>query len=72
MTGLTAAAATRERVGHVEVGYLDGEAYQIRVRGHRVRVDQPVDAHGADSAPTPTELFVASLGTCVASPTSTR
>jgi putative redox protein len=29
-------------------------------------VDQPVEGGGADSAPTPTELFVASLATCVA------
>jgi putative redox protein len=29
-------------------------------------VDQPVDAGGEDTAPTPTELFVASLTACVA------
>jgi putative redox protein len=61
MTESTAVTAQR-----VDVGYLDGEAYEIVVRGHRVRVDQPVDARGADSAPTPTELFVGSLGACVA------
>jgi putative redox protein len=55
--------ATAERV---EVAYLRGEAYEIRVRGHRVRVDQPADAGGDDGAPTPTELFVASLAACVA------
>jgi len=51
---------------HVDVGYLDGEAYEIDVRGHRVRVDQPVADGGKDSGPTPTELFVASLSACVA------
>jgi putative redox protein len=50
----------------MEVGYLDGEAYEIAVRGHRIVVDQPQDAGGADTAPTPTELFVASLASCVA------
>ncbi len=50
----------------MEVGYLDGEAYEIAVRGHRIVVDQPPDAGGADTAPTPTELFVASLASCVA------
>ena len=50
----------------MEVGYLDGEAYEIAVRGHRIVVDQPLDAGGADTAPTPTELFVASLASCVA------
>jgi uncharacterized OsmC-like protein len=29
-------------------------------------VDQPADAGGGDSAPTPTELLVASLASCVA------
>ncbi|SRR6266545_5032942 len=48
------------------VGYLGGEAYEIQIRGHRVRVDQPAEAGGDDSAPTPTELFVGSLAACVA------
>jgi uncharacterized OsmC-like protein len=52
--------------GHVDVGHLDGEAYEIRVRGHHIGVDQPVDAGGTDKAPTPTELFAASLAACVA------
>jgi putative redox protein len=49
----------------VDISYLDGEAYEIQVRGHRVRVDQPAGV-GDDSAPTPTELFVGSLAACVA------
>lgn len=36
------------------------------VRGHRVVVDQPTDDGGEDTAPTPTELFVAGLASCVA------
>jgi putative redox protein len=58
--------ATATTTEHVDVGYLDGEAYEIRVRDHRVRVDQPADLGGDDTAPTPTELFVASLAACVA------
>jgi uncharacterized OsmC-like protein len=50
----------------VEVGYLDGEAYEIRVRGHQARIYQPATVGGADSAPTPTELFVGPLAVCVA------
>jgi uncharacterized OsmC-like protein len=61
----TAGRAPRE-AQQLDVGYLDGEAYEIRIRGHRVRVDQPAHAHGADTAPTPTELFVGSLAACVA------
>ncbi len=51
---------------HLQVRFVNGEQYEVQVRGHRVRVDQPVDAGGTDAAPTPTELFVASLATCVA------
>jgi uncharacterized OsmC-like protein len=50
----------------VDVSYVDGEAYEIGVRDHRVRVDQPVPDGGDDRAPTPTELFVGSLAACVA------
>ena len=50
----------------MDVQFVAGEAYEVRVRGHRVLVDQPADAGGDDRAPTPTELFVASLAMCVA------
>ncbi len=46
--------------------FVTGESYEVDIRGHRVLVDQPPAAGGEDSAPTPTELFVASLATCVA------
>lgn len=50
----------------MEVSFMHGEAYEIAVRGHRVAVDQPAEAGGQDTAPSPTELFVASLASCVA------
>jgi putative redox protein len=50
----------------MDVRFVAGESYEVSVRGHRVLVDQPEDAGGQDTAPTPTELFVASLATCVA------
>ena len=50
----------------MDVRFVSGEAYEVAVRGHRLLVDQPADSGGDDSAPTPTELFVASLATCVA------
>jgi putative redox protein len=50
----------------MDVRFVAGESYQVTVRGHHVVVDQPADGGGQDSAPTPTELFVASLATCVA------
>jgi putative redox protein len=50
----------------LDVRFVAGEAYEVAVRGHRLVVDQPADAGGHDSAPTPTELFVASLASCIA------
>jgi len=48
------------------VGYLGGDRFVIEIRGHTVIVDQPLDAGGTDTAPTPTELLVAALASCVA------
>ncbi len=53
-------------VHQMDVRFVAGESYEVSVRGHQVLVDQPADAGGQDTAPTPTELFVASLATCVA------
>ena len=50
----------------MEVSPLGGESYEIAVRGHRIVVDQPASEGGEDTAPTPTELFVGSLASCVA------
>lgn len=50
----------------IEVSHVDGDAYAVEIRGHRLLVDQPEEAGGQDTAPTPTELFAASLATCVA------
>lgn len=61
----TSVVASRPAAERIDVAHVDGEVYEIRVRGHRIRVDQPVGL-GNDSAPNPTELFVASLASCVA------
>ena len=50
----------------LHVRHLLDDRFAIDVRGHTVQVDQPVDAGGTDAAPTPTELFVAGLASCVA------
>jgi uncharacterized OsmC-like protein len=48
------------------VHHLDGDRFAIDVRGFTLLVDQPTGAGGSDTAPTPTELFVAGLASCVA------
>jgi putative redox protein len=49
----------------IEVTYVRGDQLRIQVRGHEIVTDQPVEDGGDDIAPTPTELFVASLAACV-------
>jgi putative redox protein len=48
------------------VASLGGDRHRITVRGHELIVDQPCEAGGEDAGPTPTDLFVASLASCVA------
>jgi len=50
----------------MRVEHRGGDQFDISVRGHVITVDQPVKDGGDDTAPTPTELFVASLASCVA------
>ena len=54
------------QAGQIAVRHLDGDRFAIGIRGHTINVDQPVDAGSADTAPTPTELLVASVAGCVA------
>jgi uncharacterized OsmC-like protein len=55
-----------EAVGRLRVDHEAGDRFRIAVRQHTLSVDQPEADGGEDSAPTPTELFVASLAACVA------
>jgi uncharacterized OsmC-like protein len=63
---MTALLPSPGDIAQLDVRFVAGEAYEVAVRGHRVLVDQPAEAGGQDAAPTPTEIFVASLATCVA------
>ncbi|HEY8986567.1 MAG TPA: OsmC family protein [Streptomyces sp.] len=53
-------------VHRLEVIHVEGDVYTVDIREHHLRVDQPLTAGGTDTAPTPTELFAASVATCVA------
>jgi uncharacterized OsmC-like protein len=48
------------------VDHEAGDRYRIDVRGHVLHCDQPLPDGGTDTAATPSELFVASLASCVA------
>jgi putative redox protein len=49
----------------MRVRWQGDDCFDIQVREHTITVDQPVEVGGADVGPTPTELFVASLASCV-------
>lgn len=53
-------------MARIRVAHRFGVSFEVRVRGHRLVVDQPVSHGGDDQGPTPTELFVASLAACSA------
>ncbi|WP_030230963.1 MULTISPECIES: OsmC family protein [unclassified Streptomyces] len=52
--------------GVVDVLPIAGDAFEIRVRGHVLTVDQPLPDGGKDTAPTPVELFVTAVASCAA------
>ena len=52
--------------GTVTVRHDERDSFEISIRGHQLVVDQPLEDGGRDSGPTPTELCVASLASCVA------
>ncbi len=58
-------AATGAEEAVMDVRFVSGERYEMVVRDHRIVVDQPAGLGGDDLAPTPTELLIASLATCV-------
>jgi uncharacterized OsmC-like protein len=48
----------------VTASWCGGWATEVRARGHALRVDEPVEAGGADTGMMPTELFCAALASC--------
>jgi len=47
------------------IKHTGGREFTALCRSHKVVCDQPLDNGGKDSGPTPTELFVSSLGFCI-------
>jgi putative redox protein len=50
----------------VKVSHLGKVRFNIQSRSHSILCDQPVDNGGDDTAMTPPELMLASLGSCAA------
>jgi ribosomal protein S12 methylthiotransferase accessory factor len=47
------------------IDFPGGARVDAHFRGHTVKTDQPTAGGGEDSAPSPFEVFLASIGTCV-------
>ncbi len=48
----------------MEVTFDGNKVITAHLYGHIIKTDQPVEGGGNDSAPTPFDLFLASIGTC--------
>ncbi|HEX2974819.1 MAG TPA: OsmC family protein [Bacteroidales bacterium] len=48
----------------MEITFEGGKIVTALTHGHRIRTDQPVDNGGTDAAPSPFDLYLASIGTC--------
>ncbi|MDD5627747.1 MAG: OsmC family protein [Elusimicrobia bacterium] len=48
----------------MDIKLLGGKKVSAEFKGLRIATDQPQDAGGEGSAPSPFDLFLASLGTC--------
>lgn len=48
----------------MEITFEGGKVVTAHTHGHIIRTDQPLDSGGGNSAPSPFDLFLASIGTC--------
>ena len=48
----------------MEITFEGGKVVTALYNGHAIRTDQPLDNGGADSAPAPFDLYLASIATC--------
>lgn len=48
----------------MEIKFEGGKIVTALSHGHVIRTDQPIDNGGTDTAPSPFELYLASIGTC--------
>jgi putative redox protein len=54
----------RQYTMDMEITFAGGKKVNASFKGHTHKTDQPVTQGGENSAPSPFELFLASIGTC--------
>jgi putative redox protein len=50
----------------LSITLVENVKFEAECRGHKLIVDQPTEDGGSNAGMTPVELFIASLGSCVA------
>ena len=48
----------------MEITFEGGKVVTAHYHGHAIKTDQPLDNGGTDTAPSPFDLYMASIGTC--------
>jgi uncharacterized OsmC-like protein len=49
----------------MNITYKGGTRFDAQTQNHTIIVDQPKEGGGQDAGPTPPELFITSLGSCI-------
>ncbi len=52
-------------MAHTEIRYTGGKSFVAENRNHKVTIDLPKESGGRDKGPTPPEIFIDSLGSCI-------
>ncbi|HEX2906856.1 MAG TPA: OsmC family protein [Phototrophicaceae bacterium] len=52
-------------MGKITTFYKGGMLFETQMGSHTLQIDVPASMGGSDRGPTPPEIFIASLGSCV-------
>ena len=55
---------TSKKFNAMEITFDGGKVVTAHTHGHSISTDQPLENGGGNTAPTPFDLFLASIGTC--------
>lgn len=50
----------------ITIKHEEGLVFSVKVRGHKFLVDMPPESGGEDKGPSPADLLVSALGSCMA------
>ena len=66
MTNMETLIEQRKRPAPIVIVHESGVRFDVRIRSHRLTVDQTIRGGGDDGGPEPIELLGAALGSCIA------